>query len=315
MAAEPDPEIQALLTEMKAEGIPGLSALSVEGARKLLNDMFVSDAEPGDIDATREFHIPGPGGSVPIRVYTPHGSGSFPVLLWIHGGGWVLGSLDLVHPLCRLLADETECVVVSIDYRLAPEHPFPAALEDCHAAARWVYDHPDVVHGDSSRIAIGGTSAGANLAAATALLARDRGTPPLQYQVLGFPPTNHAFDTASYDDYGHGYFLTHEDMRWFWDCYLERETDGVHPYASPLQARDLSGLPSATVITCGFDPLRDEGLDYADRLAADGVTVQSRTYDRMIHGFFSMIADPEIPTAVEAVNEVVSDLQRAFGRE
>jgi len=309
---EPHPNVQAVLTELEEQGIPETNMLSVDGARTLIEELFALPDEPEPVGAVREFTIDGPAGGIPVRIYTPDGTGPFPVLVYFHGGGWVVGNLDTHDPTCRALTNATDCVVVSVDYRLAPEHQFPAAVEDCYAATRWVSDNPGVVHGDPDRIAVGGDSAGGNLAAAVTQAARDFDGPELAYQTLLYPVTNHVFDTASYEENAEGYFLTKADMAWFWDHYLGDEFSGQNPYASPLKARDLAGLPPATVVTCGFDPLRDEGLAYVDRLRDAGVDVTSRTYDDMIHGFMSMLVEPDLDQARDAIAEVGSDLQEAL---
>ncbi|MFB6296440.1 MAG: alpha/beta hydrolase [Halobacteriales archaeon] len=245
-------------------------------------------------------------------MYTPEGEGPFPVLTFYHGGGWVIGTLDTHEPICRALAGAADCVVVSVDYRLAPEHPFPAALEDCYAATRWVSDNAATLHADPDRVAVGGDSAGGNLAAAVAQACRDHGGPELVHQLLVYPVTDHAFDTDSYAENAEGYFLTRADMEWFWDHYLDSRFDGNNPYASPLRARDLGGLPPASVVTAGFDPLRDEGIAYAKRLDAAGVAVEHHHYDGAIHGFFGMLVEPEIPQARDAVETTAADLRASF---
>ncbi len=315
MPSEPHPDIQAVLTELDKQGIPEMNTLSVDGARSLLEELFASTDDPEPVGAVRNFSIDGPGGGVPIRIYTPEGSGPFPVLVYFHGGGWILGSLDTHDPTCRALTNASDCAVVSVDYRRPPEHPFPAPVKDCYAATRWVSENPGVVHGDPDRIAVGGDSAGGNLAAAVAQIARDSDGPSLAHQTLLYPATNHAFDTASYSENAEGYFLTKADMEWFWDHYLPYDLNGQNPYASPLRARDLTGLPTASVVTCGFDPLRDEGLAYARRLNEAGVNVTSRTYEDMIHGFMSMLVEPDLDHARDAIAEIGADLQTAFATE
>jgi len=309
---EPHPDIQAVLEELDDQGIPEMNTLSVAGARALLEELFAPPDEPEEVGAVRNFRIDGPAGGIPIRIYTPEGSGPFPVFVFFHGGGWVVGSLDTHDATCRALTNATDCVVVSVDYRLAPEHPFPAAVEDCYAATQWVAKNPGVVHGDPDRVAVGGDSAGGNLAAAVSQVSRDTGGPDIAHQVLMYPVTNHSFDTPSYEENAEGYFLTRADMEWFWDHYLATGLDGANPYASPLRARDLRGLPPATVLTCEFDPLRDEGRAYADRLEDAGVAVIHRNYDGMIHGFASMLVEPDLDRAREAIASLGSDLEETI---
>ncbi len=301
---------------MDEQGVPPLSALSVGGARRLLDDLFTFDPEQlPPVGRVRDLSIPGGdvGTELPVRVYEPDADGPAPVVVYFHGGGWVVGNLDTHDATCRTLAAESGSVVVSVDYRLAPEHPFPAPVEDCYAALEWVAENAAVVGGDPGRLAVAGDSAGGNLAAAVALLARDRDGPSLAHQVLVYPVTDFDLTTDSYEENAEGYFLTREDMAWFWDHYLERPVDRSNPYAAPLQARDLSNLPPATVVTAGFDPLRDEGVAYADRLDEAGTSVSHHHYEGVIHGFFGMVVEPELEPAHDAVRAVCADLHDSFG--
>ena len=247
-----------------------------------------------------------------MRIYTPQGSGPFPVLVYFHGGGWVIGNVDTHDPTCRTLTNAAGCVVVSVDYRLAPEHKFPAAVDDCYAATQWVAANAAAINGDSSRIAIGGDSAGGNLTAVVAIEARDKGGPPLVFQLLVYPVTDYSFSTPSYRDNGDGYLLTKDSMVWFWDHYLRSEADGQDYRASPLRASDLTGLPPALVITAEYDPLRDEGEAYAARLQEAGVSVTCTRYDGMIHGFYGLTA--VVDQARKAVEESVAALRASFAR-
>ena len=240
------------------------------------------------------------------------GPGPFPILVFFHGGGFVIGDLDSMDAPCRALANRAGCLVVSVDYRRAPEHKFPTATEDCYAAVRWVAENAASLNGDSARIAVGGDSAGGNLAAVVALMARDRGGPPLRYQLLIYPATNHDFTTASCQENAEGYFLTTADSRWFWSQYLRDENDAANPYASPLRAEDLSGLPPALIITAEYDPLRDEGEAYAERLRQAGVAAEAKRYDGMIHGFFQMGA--VIDRGKQAIEDAAQALRTAFAR-
>ncbi|MFB6196256.1 MAG: alpha/beta hydrolase [Haloplanus sp.] len=308
---------------LESVDLPPTHALSVSGAREALRDLLVS--EPPDDDLTvRDLSIPGAGDDpespLAVRTYTPRGeapetsgedAAALPVLVYFHGGGWVRGDLDTHDGLCRLLAAAADCVVVSVDYRRAPEHRFPAAVHDAYAATAWAADHADVVGGDPDRVAVGGDSAGGNLAAAVTLLARERGGPAIDHQVLLYPVTDYAFDTDSYAENAEGYLLSLASMRWYWERYLGDEMDGAHPYASPLRARDLSNLPSATVVTAGYDPLRDEGAAYADRLREAGVSVTHANYPGMVHVFASF---PDLDRARDARERIADDLNAAFGR-
>ena len=229
-------------------------------------------------------------GKQPIRVYTPAGDGPFPLLVYFHGGGWVVGSLNTVDASCRALANLANCVVVSADYRLAPEDKFPAAVNDCYAATRWVAFNAAALNGDAARLAVGGESAGANLAAAVALKAQESGLPALAYQFLMYPVTAHAVDLPSHTDNAEGYFLTTEMMAWFWNHYLASEADGHNPLASPLNAStdQCSSLPPAFIATAEYDPLRDEGAAYAAKLREAGVAVEYICFEGLIHGFMGM---------------------------
>jgi acetyl esterase len=229
--------------------------------------------------------IPGPESDIPIRIYTPAANGPLAGLVFFHGGGWVIGSIDTHDNLCRSIANAAGCVVVSVEYRLAPEHKFPAGIEDAYAATCWTFQHADRLGIDSRRIAVGGDSAGGNLAAVVSLMARDRGGPNLALQVLLYPITDHNLDTASYLTYSDGYLLTRDGMAWFWNHYLPEGVLPDQPYVSPLRAKNLSGLPPALVITAECDPLCDEGNAYARRLETAGVRVTWSCYPGMIHGF------------------------------
>ncbi|MGH8983699.1 MAG: alpha/beta hydrolase [Acidimicrobiia bacterium] len=255
--------------------------------------------------------IPGPGGELPVRVYRPGEDRPLPLLVWFHGGGWTIGSLDTHDNTCRSLANGVGCVVVSVDYRLAPEHKFPAAVEDALAAMQWVADHGADVGGDPARLAVGGDSAGGNLAAVVSLLARDAGTPDLAFQLLVYPVTDHEFESASMRENATGYFLELESMRWFYNQYLNDENDSADWRFSPVRAAALTGLPPAFVLTAEFDPLRDQGELYARRLEAAGVPVELRRYDGVFHGFFGM--REFIEPAQQAFDDVTKALREALG--
>lgn len=306
MSSALNPQVEAYLHELSAEGLPPLYRLSLPEARETYRELSVPDGEPEAVDAVTDRSVPGPAGDVPIRVYTPTGDGPHPALVFFHGGGWMLGGLETHDALCRALANASQCVVVATDYRLAPEHRFPAALEDCYAVTRWVAENADAIGATSDAVAIAGDSAGATLAVGVGLLARDRGGPEIGYQVLAYPATDYAFDTDSYEANAQGYFLTRKDMERFWDGYLRSELDGDHPYASPLRTEDLTGLPPTLVLTCGFDPLRDDGRKLADRLSEAGVRTRHTQYEDMIHGFLTMLSDPELDRAREAIDEIGS---------
>ena len=312
MADEPHPEAVKVLEQLDALGAPDLHTLSVDGAREL-HESFRDAGAGEDVAHVRDLAIDGPGGDLPIRIYRPDGDPPFPTIVWFHGGGFVLGTLDTADPTCRTLANATGGVVVSVDYRRAPEHPFPAAVEDCYAATEWTMDNLETLKGDPDRVAVGGDSAGGNLAAVISLLSRDRDGPNLAYQLLVYPTVSAENDWPSYEENAEGYFLTLETMIWFRDHYFDSDIHHANPYANPLEASDLSGLPPATVVTAGFDPLRDEGIAYAEALESAGVTVEHHHYDDMIHGFFSMLVPPAaLSRAEEAVEAVSDDLAAAF---
>lgn len=318
MADEPHPDVLEQIRRSEAAGNLSATQLSVAGLRAQ-GEAGVDEAglldDPRPVGDVRDYLVPGPDGDVRLRCYVPDNDGPLPVFVWYHGGGWVTGSLDSADPGCRYVAAETPCVVVSADYRLAPEHPFPAPFADCYVALDWTADNAESIGGDPGRLAVGGVSAGGNLAAAVSLAARDRDGPDVALQVLAAPVLNHAFDTASYEENAAGYDLTRAEMRTFWDRYLADDVDGRHPYASPLTARDLSDLPDAVVLTGEFDPLRDEGRAYARRLTRAGVGVTHLHYEDMTHpilGSFYLEADVE-PT-VRAFEDTVAALSDHFDR-
>ena len=305
-----DPQAKAILDQFASMGGPQLHEMSVAQARELILGMVALAGEPESIARIENRTVPGPAGEIPIRIYAPVGTAPFPVLVYFHGGGWVIGNLDTHDGICRSLANRVGCLVVSVDYRLAPEHTFPAAPEDCYAATRWLAEHAGSLGGDKGRIAVGGDSAGGNLAAVVALMARDRGGPKLAFQLLVYPATDTDFETRSYRENSEGYFLARADMVWFWNHYAPRDEDRRNPYASPLRAASLRGLPPALVITAEFDPLCDDGNAYAARLREDGVPVRLSRQDGLIHGFFQMGA--VIDRGRASVDEAARALKDAF---
>lgn len=306
---EPHPEIKGLLDMMGSMPAPPLGSLSPTGAREAAAGMFPTPEEPEPVGEVMNLQIQGPNGNVPVRVYVPDSEGPHPALVYLHGGGWVLGDLDMFDPTCRAITNAADHMVISVDYRLAPEHKFPAALEDSYAALEWAAENADAMQIVADDIAIGGDSSGGNLAAAVAQLARDQDGPSIARQVLIYPVTDYSFDTDSYEENAEGYLLSKSDMEWFWDQYLRDEIDGRNPYAAPLQANDLSDLPPATVVTCGFDPLRDEGVAYAEELRDAGIDVNHLRYDDCIHGAIQLIVDPmKVTRGGEMIDDVAADL-------
>ncbi|MFJ8039309.1 alpha/beta hydrolase [Kitasatospora sp. NPDC096147] len=284
-----DPQVLALRARRAEAGTPPLYTLDLATARAAdLASIQAAGGSPEAVHEVGELTVPGPGGPLTLRFYRPSTAAELPALLYLFGGGWTLGSLDTGDAICRRLANAVGCVVVGVGYRLAPEHPFPAAVEDVAAAARWLAEHAAEVGVDPARIAVGGDSAGGNLAAALTLLARADGGPGLRHQLLVYPNTDRHAATASLLESEDPLLFNRRSVEWYWGHYLKAEADGDSPLASPLRADDLSGLPPATVITAEYDPLRDEGEAYAEALRAAGVPVELRRYEGMVHGFFAM---------------------------
>lgn len=304
------PEFVTLLEHMASSGVPPLSTMTVEQAR----DLFVQfdlEGEREEVAHIEDRIVATDAGQITVRVYSPTTDEPTPgIVVWFHGGGWVLGSVDAVDPTCRRIARRAGAVVVSVDYRLAPEHPFPAAVEDGWAAVRWVAEHASEIGGDASRLAVGGDSAGANIATVVALMARDAGGPTLAHQALVYPVVDFSFSQQSYTEYGTDYFLTTESMKWFRSHYLGESTAVDDWRASPLRVPDVTGLPSTHVVAAQYDPLRDEGLEYAARLRAAGVTVELDDYHGMIHGFVNMAA--VTPVALTAIGRVAEVIRKSF---
>jgi acetyl esterase len=304
-----DPTIKTLLDGLAAAGGPALGTQSVAETRAAFDNMPLPRKQI-ELPSVENRRIPGPAGEIPVRIYQPAGAGVKPVLVYLHGGGWVIGTLDSYDATCRELAAGAGCVVVSVDYRLAPEHRYPAAPEDCFAAVKWVAANAASLGADARRLAVGGDSAGGNLSAVVSQMARDQGGPAIRFQLLIYPVTDADFTRRSYVDNAEGYLLTTASMHWFWDHYLPDRAKRAEPYAAPLRAADLSGLPAAWVCTAEFDPLRDEGEAYAKRLQQAGVTTTLTRFDGLIHGFISM--GLVAPRAQAAIDEAVAALRKAL---
>jgi len=285
-----DRQTQALLALGERLGLPHTHELSVEEARaETLRKARVVSRHPVELPRVENRFFPGPDGPVPLRIYAPRTGGDpLPVLTYFHGGGFVTGSPDSHDAACRETARAADCLVVSVDYRLAPEHRFPAAVEDAVAAFEWVAGHAAELGGDPGRIAVGGDSAGGNLATVLSIAARDAGGPQPLFQVLVYPATDMTRSFPSHRLFQTGYFLEEETITWFLDRYLRDASDERDPRASPYFAEDLRDLPPALVVTAGFDPLRDEGEAYAARLREAGVPVDERCEGDLVHGFFNM---------------------------
>jgi acetyl esterase len=307
-----DEDVKMLLSLLAAPGAPSLTSMSVEDARANMRNLTSLRTGAEELPRVENRTIPGPHGDIPVRLFAASTEKDLPILVYFHGGGWVLGDLDTHDGTCRTLAKQIGGIVVSVDYRLAPEHKFPMALDDCYAATVWVHANAAGIGGDPRKLAVGGDSAGGNLSACVSLKARDEGRPRIVHQLLVYPVTDARFDTASYRDNSEGYFLSRSDMQCFWDHYLATDGDAENPYAAPLRSSDLRGLPSATVITAEFDPLRDEGEAYARKLKDAGVPVELRRYDGVIHGFFSM--GDMITKGKTAVQFATDALRKAYGQ-
>ncbi len=339
-----DPEAKASLEKQAAMGLPAQHEVSPEEARAMSESQ---QRLPGpEVAWVSDVAAPGPHGDVPVRVYVPavhphpegegsrhprdfstplrsarndkgggdlslQGGGGLPVCVWFHGGGWVVGSIATNDPTCRALADASGAIVVSVDYRLAPEHKFPIPLDDCYAVTEWVAANAGSFGGDPSRLAVAGSSAGGNLATAVALRARDEGGPRLAHQSLICPVVDNDLTRPSYIENGEGYGLNYDTMVYFLQCYVRDEADASNPYVVPMAATDLSGLPSAFVLTCEYDPLRDEGEAYAERLREAGVPTKLSRYDGQVHALFN--AGVPFTRTWDAIDEAAGELRKAFG--
>ena len=310
-----DPQAKALLDLVASLGRPPMWEMGHEAAREDYRQRrYFSQPAPPEVAAARDFDVPGPHGPIPVREYRPQGAdaaAAMPALVYLHGGGWTIGDRDTHDVLCRSLANLAGCAVFSVDYRMGPEHRFPAALDDSLAALRWIGVNADELAIDPTRIAIGGDSAGGNLAAAATLALRDNDGPALAYQLLIYPATDMRMNTESLERNGEGYLLTRELMHWFRANYIDDPAHYDDWRASPLLAGNHADLPPALVLTAGYDPLVDEGKAYADALAAAGVPVEYVSYPGQIHGFITM--GKVIDEANHAVGRCAQALRDAFG--
>jgi acetyl esterase len=297
-------QVQALLDVFEAQGLPPFNEISVTQARVLALGYRDLQGDAEAVGEVRDILVPGPAGALPVRLYHPFPGQPVPLVVYFHGGGWVIGDIEIVDKPCRALAKASGCLVASVNYRLSPETKFPGPVDDCFAATSWLAAHAEAIGADGRFVAVAGDSAGGNLAAAVALMARDRGGPSLAFQLLIYPVTAPVKGTrsASYEENADGYLLTKASMECFWQHYLKSDDDGTHPYAAPLLAGDLRGLPAAMVVTAEFDPLRDEGLAYAQRLREAGVAVTASHYEGLIHGFFWMAG------ALDAGRQLIAEM-------
>lgn len=308
-----EPKSQFVLEQINAVGMPPLETLTAEQLRASQSIPRNEDAEP--VGKVENRTIPGPGGELPVRVYYPKElQSSNPGLVYFHGGGWVIGDLDSHDSVCRALTNHANCVTISVDYRLAPEHKFPAAVEDAYTSVQYVHEHAEEFQIDPARIAIGGDSAGANLSAVVTNLAKQDNGPTICYQVLFYPSTAAGVETPTVSsvENGEGYFLTTGLMDWFMNCYLNNKEEKQSPLVTPMFFEDLTGLPPAIVITAEYDPLRDEGEAYAEKLKEAGVDVECIRFDGTIHGFISM--SQVIDLGKDALEQAGKGLAEAFSK-
>jgi acetyl esterase len=308
-----DPQAETIIGLVKQAGLPEFWQLTPDQAREQFKSRVQKMEARESIHRTQDQRVPGPASDIPIRIYWPREAKPgelFPVLLWFHGGGFVIGDLDTHDSACRLLANQGDCMVVAVDYRLAPEFKFPAAVDDSHAALRWLALHAREIGADPNRIAVGGDSAGANLATVMALLARDDGHPKLAFQLLVYPCTAPEPETPSHRKFADGYLLTRNNIVWFYKQYLRSQSDIKDFRFAPLVAEDLSNLPPALLLVAGYDPLRDEGVQYAQRLIEAGNRVTLVNYEGMMHGF--ILAGGVLDAAKRAIAQSAAALREAF---
>lgn len=302
-----DPQIAAMIEALDA-GFPPVHTMTGDQARAAIRSRFVPPADPESVASIEDREIPGPAGTVSVRIYRPEAAGTKPVptLVYAHGGGWVFCDLDSHDGLCRDFTNRLPAVVVSVHYRRASEEgQWPDAAEDVYAATVWAAEHIAELGRDPDALMVGGDSAGGNLAAVTALMARDRGGPSLAGQLLLYPVIAADFDTESYRQFGRGYYNPLPALQWYWDLYVPRASDRTHPYASPLHADDLSGLPPTVAVVAGHDPLRDEGLAYVEALRSVGVPVAQCYFEGGVHGFMTM---PSLDICTRARAQACADL-------
>ena len=306
-----DPQAQAVMQYFAQLGGPTLEQLPPPEARRLYRETRAAlrPAVP-HVHVVRDLEAEGPAGPIPLRLYRPS-TGMLPALVFFHGGGWVVGDLETHDVVCRQIADQSGAAVVAVDYRLAPEHPFPAAVEDAWSATKWITENAAILDIDGSRIAVGGDSAGAGLAAVVALEARNAGAPPLSFQVLIYPVTDLRAESVTYSKYSEGYFLTSSMMRWYISQYAPDPDTALDWRASPLLAPSVNGVAPALIITAGLDPLRAEGEAYALRLEDSGAAVDYVCLGGMIHGFLTL--GGRIDTANRTVSMVAQALRQRFG--
>lgn len=308
MSQEMDPQMKAVIGEIEETGLPSWHAMSIECARRVEDDVF-SRGEGQPVEAVHDLEIEGDEEPIPIRIYRPDAENP-PTLVFYHGGGWTLGTLDSADNICRELASRTDCLVISVDYRLAPEHPFPAAFNDAFSALEWAMEYADEFGADSDTVGVAGTSAGGNLAAAVALRAKEADL-SLAGQFLLYPITDVVRETDSYTEHADEPLLSRRDMEWFWNQYLEDPIQKYNPFAAVGRIDDPSGVAPAVVVTAGFDVLRDDGVAYARKLEESGVPTIHEHYPTLAHGFLSVTDD--VDAADEAMIQLADDIRSRFG--
>lgn len=311
--SQPDPEVMELL-EKYDKGAEPLHKLSVEDARnRQLESLTQGNEASESVANVRDIRVDIESNPISARIYEPEGTEQHPLVIFLHGGGWVLGNLESHDALCRALTNRSDATVLSVDYRLAPEHPFPAALHDCYGMVEWAVENSEALQIDPDRVALAGVSAGGNLAAAVTQFVNDFEGPKIVQQTLMCPVTDYEFSSPSFEENGEGYLLSEADIRWCWDKYLSSPFHRKNPYVSPLASSDLEGLPRTTLITAEFDPLRDQGQQYANSLTAAGVPVNYVNYEGMIHGFMSRLTGPfQLSQAWQTLTDIGDDFKQVF---
>ena len=308
-----DPKAKVFLTAIAAASRPAIDTVPLEFAREQVEKAYsLMNIPVKPISRVLNNVVRSSDIDIPVRIYTPIGQGPFPVIVYFHGGGWVFFHLDAYDPICTHLCALSKCIVVSVDYRLSPEFKFPAAINDCYEAVLWTHDHCQAWNGNPSSLILAGDSAGGNLATVVATKIRDEGGQTLKGQVLIYPVTDYwQPEKPSYIEFADGYGLSTTDMRWFWEQYLDKKEDTINPMAVPLLHPDLKMLPPAYIIISGHDPLRDEGILYAERLKKAGVKVRLIVYEEMIHGFISYLGlFKQASTSIEEISEWVKEITK-----
>jgi acetyl esterase len=310
MTSNLHPEARRVLDRRAESSRLPYHTLAVDAAREAFTDDMTADAPPPEVGAVQNLAIGSEERSLPIRIYTPAETGPHPMLVYFHGGAWVLGNLETHDVLCRELTRRASTIVIAVDYRKAPEHTFPAPIEDAHLAIRWAAANATYLDGEPDRIGVAGDSVGATIATAVSMLARESDGPALGYQLLIHPVTDSRVDTDSYVEYGSDFVGSRAGMAAYWDCFIRDEFDYANPYAAPLRAPSLEGLPPARVVTCEYDPLRDEGIAYAERLQEAGVLRDHTHEDDVFHGY--VVGVEFMDRADEGVDDLAAGIREAL---